>query len=58
MPNSGRDRVECTIVGPAGAQDSSPDSFLNQIIEIIDVLRVNNFSIPETEIYSGNSPCN
>ena len=51
MPNSGRDRVECTIVGPSGAQDPSPDSFSNQII---DVLKANNFSIPETEIYSGN----
>ena len=49
VPNSGRDRVECTIAGPAGAQDPSPGSFSNQII---DVLRANNFSIPETEIYS------
>ena len=48
----GRDRVECTIVGPIDPQDQSlsPDRFLDQIIT---VLRGNNFTIEGTEATSG-----
>ena len=48
----GRNRVECTIVGPTDPNDQSlsPDSFQNQIIA---VLRADNFSVAGTEISSG-----
>ena len=50
--DTGRDRVECTIVGPTDPRDQSlsPDSFS---IQIITVLRANNFTVPGTEIRSG-----